>query len=249
MMNRALTVPRESMPAPTIQADFDRIALISADGWSHNSHYHGFLLGQLPARCQHALDVGCGTGAFSRLLAARCDQVFAIDLSPQMIEIAKKRSTAHDNLTFQVADVMSWEFGVEQFDCIASIATLHHLPLDEMLVKIRTALSANGVFVALDLYQPTRVSAVLMGLLAIPTSLVLRRLKTGQWRESHQVRQVWVEHSRHDSFPTLAYIRQVCASALPGSQVRRHLLWRYSIAWTKPAPNTQGSTQTKGGQA
>ncbi len=29
--------------SPIIRADFDRIALLSDDGWDHNSHYHPFL--------------------------------------------------------------------------------------------------------------------------------------------------------------------------------------------------------------
>jgi len=31
---------------------------------------------------------GCGTGTFSRLLADRSEHVLALDLSPQMIQIA-----------------------------------------------------------------------------------------------------------------------------------------------------------------
>jgi hypothetical protein len=27
---------------PDIVADFDRLALVDAPGWSHNGHYHGF---------------------------------------------------------------------------------------------------------------------------------------------------------------------------------------------------------------
>jgi SAM-dependent methyltransferase len=71
-----------------VRADFDRLAGLSEDGWDHNAHYHAFLLGQLPTRCGQALDVGCGTGSFARLLAGRCDQVLGIDLSPRMVAVA-----------------------------------------------------------------------------------------------------------------------------------------------------------------
>lgn len=72
-----------------IRDDFNRIALSDRSGWNHNNHYHNFLLKQLPLHCENILDIGCGTGEFSRLLAKRCDRVVAIDLSPQMITIAK----------------------------------------------------------------------------------------------------------------------------------------------------------------
>ena len=46
----------------TVRADFDRLAAFDEAGWSHNNHYHGYLLHQLPAYVDRGLDVGCGTG-------------------------------------------------------------------------------------------------------------------------------------------------------------------------------------------
>lgn len=66
-----------------IRDDFDRIALLDRPGWNHNNRYHNFLLARLPLHCESILDIGCGSGEFSRLLAKRCDRVVAIDLSPQ----------------------------------------------------------------------------------------------------------------------------------------------------------------------
>ena len=222
----------ESMPK--IRADFDRIALLSRNGWDHNGHYHDFLLKQLPPHCANALEIGCGTGAFSRLLARRSDRVLALDLSPQMIRIAKERSEQYSNIDFQIADAMTWGFPTEQFDCVASIATLHHLPIEQMLSKMKEALKINGTLIILDLFQEKGLSDALTSTLATPASIVLRFIKTGHWREPREVREAWAEHGRSDSYPTLSQIRQVCASVLPGAKVRKHLLWRYSIIiWEK----------------
>jgi hypothetical protein len=66
-----------------VREDFDRLAdLPESSGWDHNAHYHPFLLKHLPPRLDEALEVGCGTGAFARVLAERCGRVVAIDLSP-----------------------------------------------------------------------------------------------------------------------------------------------------------------------
>ncbi len=221
----------ESMPK--IRTDFDRIALLSGDGWDHNSHYHDFLLKQLPPHCTYALDIGCGTGAFARLLARRSDRVLALDLSPQMIRIAKERSKQYPNIDFQVADAMTWEFPTEQFNCVASIATLHHLPIEETLSKMAGALKINGTLIILDLFQAEGPSDVLTSALAVPANIILKWIKTGRLREPREVREAWAEHGRSDSYPTLSQIRQACASVLPGARVRRHLLWRYSITWKK----------------
>ena len=93
-----------------IQKDFDRIALLEQPMWNHNSHYHRFLLKQLASHCDNILEIGCGTGNLSRLLAQRADRVTAIDLSPKMIEIAKQQSQDYANIDFQVADILTWEF-------------------------------------------------------------------------------------------------------------------------------------------
>src|SRR5260370_42043107 len=111
------------------QSGFDRLALLSGEEGAHTSHYHSFLLQHVPPRCSNALELGCGTGTFARLLAERAEHVLALDLSPQMIRLAQERSGHLSNIDFQVADVLMWEFPPEQFDCIVSIATLHHLPV------------------------------------------------------------------------------------------------------------------------
>src|SRR5580704_9264608 len=54
------------------------------------------------------LDVGCGVGRWSRLLAARGAEVTGIDLSPTMIAQAQRRATAEgvgDRCRFLVQDL------------------------------------------------------------------------------------------------------------------------------------------------
>ena len=108
----------------TIQKDFDRIALVSPDGSLQNHHYSDFLLRQLHPNCQAALEIGCGKGEFSRRLAVRSSHVLALDLSPEMIRIARTNSASESNIEFQIADVMTYDLPREGFDCIVSIATL-----------------------------------------------------------------------------------------------------------------------------
>jgi SAM-dependent methyltransferase len=216
-----------------VRSDFDRLALLDEDDWNHNNHYHPFLLAQVPTNCQRALDIGCGSGEFSRRLAERSEQVLGLDLAPEMIRLAQERSRGLPNLEFEVADVLTRQLPPESYDCIVSIATFHHLPLAEILPRIKAALKPGGVLLVLDLFRAERVEEQLMGLLAVPTGLVLRLLKTGRLREPKEVRQAWAEHCAHDVYLSLAEIRQACEGLLPGAQVRRHWLWRYSLVWKK----------------
>jgi SAM-dependent methyltransferase len=216
-----------------IRDDFDRLALLDNDGWTHNNHYHPFLLRHVPAHCDSTLEIGCGTGAFSRLLAERSCHVLGLDLAPKMVRIARERSKNCPNVEYQAADVLQWDFPPEKYDCIASIATFHHLPLEVMLQKTKEALKPGGVLLILDLSKSEWPRDFLMDCAAIPASIILRLVKTGRLRESKAIRAAWDAHGVHDIYLPLSAIRQVCDRVIPGADVRRHLLWRYSIVWKK----------------
>lgn len=223
---------RGKVDVSIIQADFDRLALFSREEWNHNSHYHSFLLKHVPPRCSNALELGCGTGTFARLLAERAEHVLALDLAPQMIRIAQERSGHLSNIDFQVADALAWEFPPEQFDCIVSIATFHHLPMEQMLIKMKAALAPNGTLIVLDLFQAS-LSDMFTIILAIPVNFALKYLKTGRVRQPQAVREAWAEHGQHDTYMSLSQLRQICKTILPGAQLKKHLLWRYSLIWKK----------------
>ena len=217
----------------SLQDDFDRIALVSPDGATHNEHYHDFLLRHLPSHCQNALDIGCGTGAFARRLAERSQSVTAIDLSPEMIRLAQERSARYTNIDFQLADIQELPLSPESFDCIASIATLHHLPFAEILLKMKTALKPRGTILVLDLFAPDGLLDWLSNLAAIPVSVGLRLRHHGRLLPKRVERAAWAAHERHDRYPTMEEVRALCARITPGAQVRKHLLWRYSLVWNK----------------
>jgi SAM-dependent methyltransferase len=104
------------MEVSSVEADFDRLAQLDDEGWTANNQYHDFLLKHVPHNCENALEIGCGTGAFARLLAARCKHVIALDLSSEMIRVARSRSTRVENLEFELADAMKWNFPQSHFD-------------------------------------------------------------------------------------------------------------------------------------
>jgi Methylase involved in ubiquinone/menaquinone biosynthesis len=217
----------------TVQADFDRIALLSEETWSHNHYYHSYLMKKVPLHCKAALEIGCGMGAFSRLLAERADQVMALDLSPQMIRIAEERSKQHPNIHFEIADVITREFADEAFDCIVSIATLHHLPTEIMMRKIKRMLKVGGTFIALDLFRAEDLSDIAANAMAFPANIVLRLIKTGRLRQPYEIRQAWIEHGKTDSYLTMTEVREISANIFPGAEVKKHLFWRYSIIWNR----------------
>ncbi len=218
-----------------IQNDFDRIALHDQEGWDHNNHYHSFLRKQLPVQRQVAFDIGCGTGEFSRLLSKRFEKVIATDLSPNMIEVAKQRSRQFSNIDFQVADVMQWEPTAEQFDAIVSIATLHHLPVESLLPNLKAALKPGGRLIILDLLELEGWRDKLSDFVAVPLNWLFQTFKNSNIRQSNEAAAAMREHLRADEYLTISQARRIYTRALRGAKVRKHLFWRYSVVWEKPA--------------
>lgn len=69
------------------------------------------------------LDVGCGTGRFSRLFPPSV--YTGIDSSAASVEAARKNAP---NYTFKDGDLFHLDFGNDQFEIVLNNAVLHHIP-------------------------------------------------------------------------------------------------------------------------
>jgi trans-aconitate 2-methyltransferase len=91
---------------------------------------------------RHVVDLGCGSGATTELLAQRwpAAQVEGIDSSPEMIAAAPATS----RVTFSVGDVAAWTPAAD-VDVIVSNATLQWVPGHrDLLTRWAAALPAGG---------------------------------------------------------------------------------------------------------
>jgi len=91
------------------------------------------LLALLPAAIPSpALDNGCGTGILLPDLAARCDAVYAVDLSPDMLAQARARATGRDSLVeLREGDLEALPFKDGFFSTVICRGSLHHVPSRE----------------------------------------------------------------------------------------------------------------------
>lgn len=218
-----------------VRSDFDRIALLTERCGGEREIYHRYLLSQLPERCESALEVGCGDGAFTRRLAARAQRTAGIDLSPQMLRLARARSASYTSVDYILGDVMRLSLPSESYDCIVSIATLHHLPLAPALEKMKSMLKPGGVLLIHDLLADAGPFDRGLSALALPVNLCLRLWKTGRLLPPKILREAWAAHGKHETYLTLREVREICDEYLPEAMVRRHLLWRYTVVWYKCA--------------
>lgn len=107
------------------------------------------------------LDVGCGVGRWSRLLAARGARVTGVDLSPTMTREAARRADDQGvgaDCRFVVGDLATFDTG-ERYALVIGVTVLQHI-LDEAnlgraLANLRRHLQPGGRLVLLEA-APTR---------------------------------------------------------------------------------------------
>ena len=225
-----------SVSTSRVREDFDRIALLTElhGHGGADDVYYDHLLRQLTPRPADALEVGCGAGAFTQLLASRARRVTALDLSPQMIRLAKSRAGGRGNVEYLLGDFMRLPLPAAGFDCVISLATLHHLPLAPALRKMKDSLKPGGTLVIHDLIADAGPADKAASALAFPAAALLRFWRTGRARTPREVRRVWAEHGKGETYLTRGGVRRMCEEHLPAALVRRHLLWRYTVVWRKP---------------
>lgn len=217
-----------------VREDFDRIAQLTASEGEARETYSNYLLRHVPRDCNEALEIGCGFGAFARALAGRARQVTAMDVSPQMINVAREHSSGYANLEFVLDDFLQRQFPAESYDCIVTLATLHHLPLRDSLSRIKTLLRPGGVLILHDLLEASNGLDKALDIFRLPVSMAVRLWQRGSVFARREVRRAWAEHGKRESYLKPQEVRAMRDEHLPGGRVIRHLLWRYTVVWHKP---------------
>lgn len=94
----------------------------------------GVILNQLPNDLTgtRILDAGCGTGALAFDMAARGAEVIGVDISPQLIDIARKRTPhdLHHKLTFRAGDMLNDRLGT--FDHIVAMDSMIYYTAEDI---------------------------------------------------------------------------------------------------------------------
>jgi SAM-dependent methyltransferase len=205
--------------------------------WDHNAYYHRLLLDQLPQRCHRVLDVGCGTGSFATRLARRVEHVDAVDRSAAMIELARQRAPGNANCI--LADVLTDPLPCGAYDAIFSISALHHMPLQDALLRFASLLRPGGVLAVVALPRkdllrelPAEVVAAVGHRLLGSAFVAARSVGSKDW---------FAKDATHSAMPvvmepqlTTREVADQAGAVLPGVRVGRLVFWRYLLRWDKP---------------
>lgn len=125
----------------------------------------GLLLADFPlAPAAVALDVACGPGTFTLVLARKVQFVYGVDLTSAMLEQAAAAAAAAQlsNLRFHTADAAALPFAAARFDLAVCGYSLHHMPDPAAAVAEMARVVRPGGRIGLaDLIVPTGADAEL----------------------------------------------------------------------------------------
>jgi malonyl-CoA O-methyltransferase len=104
-------------------------------------------------RFSAALELGCGTGKNTKLLAGISERVRSLDFSAAMIEKAKQRVSSA-NVTFEIADITQrWPADDQLFDLVLCNLVLEHVEdLRFIFGEAARVLIAGGRFFVCELH-------------------------------------------------------------------------------------------------
>jgi len=125
---------------------------------------------------QRVLDLGCGAGWASRLLAQkvgggeRPGQVIGLDVSDEMIRIARANSTAFDNLMFVVGSAQQIPWEENFFDKVLSVESFYYYGDQEgALSELFRVLAPRGeLYILINLYRDNHYSLRWVDELKVP---------------------------------------------------------------------------------
>lgn len=155
-IERSAAEARDVVLAPV---DIDRYLNPPADT-PYGHEYCFYLLGDV--RGKTVLDLGCGSGENLVPLVKRGAHVIGIDISPDLIQLARRRLSSY-GLAAEVREGSAYatELPDASVDVVFCMALLHHLDLPRARQEIHRILRPGGLFI---LREPIRFSRTMNSL-------------------------------------------------------------------------------------
>lgn len=109
------------------------------------------VLADIPA--DSIIELGCGTGKNTEWLAAKANHITAVDLSEEMMAVAKQK-IKHPHIVFQQVDITQpWTFTDRKADLITCSLILEHIHhLDGVFTQVSSHLKEGGYFYVCELH-------------------------------------------------------------------------------------------------
>ncbi|XP_013389805.1 putative methyltransferase DDB_G0268948 [Lingula anatina] len=96
-----------------------------------------------PAPYDHAIDVGCGSGQFTQLLAPHFKQVTGIDISSNQISEAIK-GNQRKNITYKTGSGECFPIADQSVELVTCVQAAHWIDMDKFYAEAYRVLKSNG---------------------------------------------------------------------------------------------------------
>ena len=151
------------------------------------------------AKGRDVLEVGCGTGLIMEKLTKVSKSVTGIDISPGMLEHAKKRG-----LNVSVADATNIPFEDNSFDLVCSFKVLAHIPLIRRAISEMVRVTRPGGMIAAEFYNTNSMR------------YATKMLRAGMVADGVSERDVFIRFDTLDEFrkyfPADMRVKRVCSA-------------------------------------
>lgn len=115
------------------------------------------------------LDIGCGTGAYDRMLISAGHDVIGVDYSEYVVRKAIKKSSNKDNIQYLISAVPHLPFKESYFDVVVCIGVLQYVENEQKVIDdIDRMLKNDGIVIieALNLLSVREIFKKLLALFA-----------------------------------------------------------------------------------
>lgn len=137
--------------------------------------YAIYLLKDSEIKDQYVLNIACGTGYESVILARKGGNVVSFDISPLSVRIAQKMAVVNklsDKIHTEVMSVYDMKFSNQTFQYVYGNACLHHFDLDGAMKEMRRILKPGGVAVFHEPFSGSKLLQKIRDLVPIEKNVV-----------------------------------------------------------------------------
>lgn len=165
-------------------------------------------------RGHKVLEIACGTGYWTRLIAASAASVHAVDVNEEVLALARARQSG-GNVTFAQADAFDLPQAAGEYTAVFAGFWWSHVPREEQerfMAQLRAKLGKDVLLVLLDNVYMDGSSTVVARTDAEGNTYQFRLLPSGERLEIIK------------NFPTDSYLRKKLASSVKEIRIER---WEY----------------------
>lgn len=134
------------MPSPSTPAEYNAWYRTARGAWIADREFNLMMSMMRPVPGGSLLDVGCGTGHFSRRFAGVGLDVTGIDPDRSAIEFARNRN---GRVAYDIADARGLPFGDNAFDYVIAVTSLCFVAEPEQALGEMWRVSRKGVMLGL----------------------------------------------------------------------------------------------------